>query len=105
MTCENCIHYDVCLKFADIRIILCGDKADKKCGMFKQTADKTEWISVDERLPLYGELVLVSSMDKITKKHQWFYIASYNKERDWWDGASFGQVTHWMPLPEPPKGE
>ena len=64
-----------------------------------------EWISVDERLPMYGELVLVSSMDKITKKHGWFYLASYDEERKWWNGASFGRVTHWMPLPEPPKGE
>jgi hypothetical protein len=63
------------------------------------------WISVDERLPMRGELVLVSSMDKITKKHGWFYLASYDKERKWWNGASFGRVTHWMPLPEPPKGD
>lgn len=65
---------------------------------------KQEWISVDERLPMCGELVLVSSMDKITKKHGWFYLTSYDKERKWWNGALFGRVTHWMPLPEPPKG-
>lgn len=64
---------------------------------------KQEWISVDERLPTSGALVLVSSMDKITKKHGWFYLASYDKERKWWSGASFGRVTHWMPLPEAPK--
>ncbi len=66
-------------------------------------APKNVWINVDERLPMYGELVLVSSMDKITKKHGWFYLASYDKERKWWNGASFGRVTHWMPLPEPPE--
>lgn len=37
--CTDCIHYEACLKFADLRVILCGDKADTKCIMFKPTAD------------------------------------------------------------------
>lgn len=40
--CTDCIHYEACLKFADLRVILCGDKADTKCGMFKPTADVVE---------------------------------------------------------------
>lgn len=75
---------------------------------------KSEWISVDERLPLYGELVLVSSMNLLTKKHEWFYLARYSNhtnkgvifdEKCWLaeDGMIFGHITHWMPLPEPPK--
>ena len=40
--CEECIHYGVCLKFADLRVILCGDKADTKCIMFKPIADVVE---------------------------------------------------------------
>lgn len=65
---------------------------------------KQEWISVDERLPMYGEIVLVSAINKITGKHEWFYLASYDRERKWWNGALIGKVTHWMPLPEAPKG-
>lgn len=33
--CKCCIHYDVCLKFADVRIVVCGDKADGRCKLFK----------------------------------------------------------------------
>ena len=65
-----------------------------------------KWISVDDRLPTRGELVLVSSMDFLTKKHGWFYLARYTKKTKTWSGEEgyiFGHVTHWMPLPEPPK--
>ena len=53
-----------------------------------------EWISVTERLPDVGKFVLI-----------------YNEINgvclDYHDGVTFGyyDVTHWMPLPEPPKGE
>ena len=53
-----------------------------------------EWISVEDRLPDVGKFVLI-----------------YNKINgvclDYNDGVTFGyyDVTHWMPLPKPPKGE
>ena len=53
-----------------------------------------EWISVKDRLPDVGKFVLI-----------------YNEINgvclDYHDGVTFGyyDVTHWMPLPEPPKGE
>ena len=37
--CGDCIHYEACIRFADVRIVLCGDKADERCKMFKHTAD------------------------------------------------------------------
>lgn len=93
---------------------LCHDVAETviKEGYRKQS----EWISVDERLPTDRELVLVSSMDLLTQKHGWFYLARYtdlqndgvifdNKRWLSENGGIFGKVTHWMPLPEPPKGE
>lgn len=53
-----------------------------------------EWISVNDRLPkdrtkclVYGEIIKYD----ISYYHKGFYI-----------GNEF--VTHWMPLPEPPKG-
>ena len=52
------------------------------------------WIPVTERLPDFGVDVLIySKIDSV--------CLSY------YDGDSFGHyyVTHWMPLPEPPKGE
>ena len=76
-----------------------------------------EWIPVSERLPEndYGKhwrdrkyyLVRVNPSELM-------YVAHYGyKEHDWWidehdcvlSATSFKEVTHWMPLPEPPKGE
>ena len=53
-----------------------------------------EWIPVAERLPDVKKFVLV--YDKIN-----------GVCLDYRDGDSFGycEVTHWMPLPEKPKGE
>ena len=64
------------------------------------------WIPVTERLPKEGEFVLVYG-DFYPNKHDGGVIA-VSKRMDWnyWQG--FGRernITHWMPLPEPPKEE
>ena len=53
-----------------------------------------EWISVAKRLPDIGVEVLV-------------YSENFGIHVDYYDGDAFGyfHVTHWTPLPEPPKGE
>ena len=76
-----------------------------------------EWISVDDRLPEndYGKhwkerkhyLVRLEPSGLMCVAHYGY------KEYDWWiDGrdcvlspTNFKEVTHWMPIPEPPKGE
>jgi hypothetical protein len=65
---------------------------------------KPKWIPVTERLPKEGEFVLVYG-DLYPNKHDGGVIA-VSKRMDWnyWQG--FGRernITHWMPLPEPPK--
>ena len=65
---------------------------------------KPRWIPVTERLPKEGEFVLVYG-DLYPNKHDGGVIA-VSKRMDWnyWQG--FGRerdITHWMPLPEPPK--
>ena len=64
-----------------------------------------EWISVDERLPEKGEEVLV-----FDTRENWTGFAWLNPDETWTAlGFDFpfdlGEVTHWMPLPQPPKGE
>ena len=62
-----------------------------------------EWISVKDRLPEEGIDVLVYDDDT-----NMFLIAWYDKTLDKWLSTDIGRlfgVTHWMSLPEPPKGE
>lgn len=76
---------------------------------------KQEWISVDDRFP-------ENDYEKHWKERQRYlvytepnglmYVAKYGyKEYGWWsdgsgyvlDERNYRNVTHWMPLPEPPK--
>ena len=64
-----------------------------------------EWISVDDRLPKPWKRVLIYS------RHDFYESASYigipGKWRVTWNHEMLDDdsVTHWMPLPEKPKGE
>ena len=64
------------------------------------------WIPVTERLPKYGETVLVYG------SQGGIYTARYERARtewgrdSWWKLNSKSHIcnpTHWMPLPQPPK--
>lgn len=67
-------------------------------------AGKPRWLPVTERLPGNGTKCLVARYDYVTKTPfvdlLWF-------DNSWWDRLNSGDyaVTHWMPLPEPPKEE
>ena len=53
-----------------------------------------EWVSVDDRLPGVGNIVLIySETDGVC-------LDSYSD-----DTFDYFDVTHWMPMPQPPKGE
>lgn len=62
-----------------------------------------EWISVEERLPEKGRVVLVYISDRksimLTHFFDDFSLVRVGME----SGFSGHGVTHWMPLPEPPK--
>ena len=64
-----------------------------------------EWVSVDERLPEHGDVVLCFMKFGGQRILQWDNVSS------WWLGYGHGDdwqkadVTNWMPLPERPKGE
>jgi hypothetical protein len=67
-----------------------------------------EWISVKDRLPEDNERVLVYHDDGVIRfginKDGFADVVSslYLKHNH---KTCFAKVTHWMPLPEPPKGE
>ena len=57
-----------------------------------------EWVPVDDRLPKPFENVIVFRDGKIS--------IDYNEGNGWFAYDFNGKrVTHWMPLPQPPKGE
>jgi len=64
------------------------------------------WIPVTERLPENDQWALCFMKDKsfgTFSVFQWNYIDwQWNDGNEWFDEKD---VTHWMPLPEPPKGE
>ena len=60
------------------------------------------WVSVDERLPEEkdneeSDMVLVTDGERMFHGHYWFRI------NDWI--SLVRKPTHWMPLPNKPKGE
>jgi hypothetical protein len=50
------------------------------------------WVNVSERLPEQGERAILFSPE-----YGIFTETEFTQLADWWG------VTHWMPLPEPPK--
>lgn len=59
-----------------------------------------QWIPVSEKLPKCGDRVLITEGNAVFEaslsiSHNWIRCGI-----GWAEG-----VTHWMPLPEPPKGE
>lgn len=109
-----------------------GDRT--KCDFYPEVREKAlqeiepefgEWISVQDRLPKTNGSYLCADYSKTFSK--WFIrILSFSKnlykldEFDFpkekgksgfysydseWGYCKHDEVTHWMPLPEPPKGE
>jgi hypothetical protein len=63
-------------------------------------APKSAWISVDERLPDKQAQYL------IVDDEGYMEVALWTRQFGWFSHVNRGnKVTHWMPLPEPPKGE
>ena len=64
-----------------------------------------EWIPVTERLPEWGERVICTDGYAVFEQYRVGLSCVYGM----WDrGGSkspMQEVTHWMPLPQPPKGE
>lgn len=83
---------------------LCNPILMEKAADAIEELQKPQWISVEERLPGTGEVVLVYG------KRGGIYTAEHNRNGRW--PGSFWKLnskshhcepTHWRPLPEPPK--
>lgn len=93
ISCKKCLHYEMCLeKFRKAKDEGFWELTDEdeyfahadECDFYVVGYRKqSEWISVDERLP--DEAYFGNGLFR------------------WSDNEEFVPVTHWMPLPQPPK--
>lgn len=69
----------------------------------------SEWISVKDRLPDNDDFVLaiVSGKTGSIKLDNAYELAQFSMDEGWilemWPEWEDPKVSHWMPLPEPPK--
>lgn len=82
-----------------LRELMCNDEYDEALDMAIE-ALQDDWIPVSERLPEKDELVLVTVWNDV--------ITAWRNRYGGWESAEDmygkGDVTAWMPLPEPYKG-
>ena len=84
------------------KIIFCRDHLMKDVQVLIQQLEARvpKWISVEERLPEVGTMVLVHDGSRA-------YVVEYTPnglfEDDYGYCHYIDDYTHWMPLPEPPK--
>ena len=83
-----------------------GVTLDNQVASSSKYLASSEWISVKDRLPEGMDWVLCACVDREVR------ILCYDYIMDDWDihlrpnsCYAKGFVTHWMPLPQPPKGE
>lgn len=95
---------------------ICGIETVLEYAENLQTTDVAqEWISVDDRLPDNKEYDWV--LAQVVEDNGFMHIPTvmeYRQSKNDWFEETYGwlsdhngafTVTHWMPLPEPPKGE
>ena len=97
-TCRECACTKVCEYFKNEN----QRDLDQTCPLYmweNYFVPKSEWISVDERLPEKRTHVIVHDEDGTVGEA--FYLNCDLFE--WVANEKMAFVTHWMPLPEPPK--
>jgi hypothetical protein len=80
------------------------ERLQSKLAAYEDTSLEPEeiphWISVSERLPDTDEYMLVACK---TQKGVVTINRAYYSNGCWHGSGSMSKVTHWMPLPQPPK--
>ena len=71
---------------------------------------KNPWISVEDRLPeLYQDVIVINNGKPIMSRRYKCQVRSKLTNNEWVDSWRWSRnlvnVTHWMPIPEPPTKE
>ena len=97
-----------------IDLIIDAKRTDPETGSFTEHLAEhliahgvtvQEWVDVKDRLPEESGMYIVTANDGHAQRVS---SVQWQKKNRMWNltGArSYWRVTHWMPLPEPPKGE
>lgn len=95
--CKKCLHLAVCGRYCATGGYV------RDCKYFAKDTNVPSWIPVTERLPKHEDAVLCSI------KNGQQDILQFDNFENLWVGQQWTYkrhaVTHWMPLPEPPKGD
>ena len=77
------------------------EKLESKLRVFESSG----WISVTDRLPEPGQMVLVYCRSRMCTEHVTVstYMKDYSHTRCCYWSRRVRDVTHWMPLPTPPE--
>ena len=68
--------------------------------------EMSEWIPITEQIPPEGEYVLVYGKSLYPNPNVAQFAVSEVYDGNYWSGfGRTNKITHWMPLPEPPKEE
>lgn len=103
ITCNDCVHHDVCYKIEHFGRDL---ETDKACEQF---GGNGKWISAADRLPnaYCNCLVYYESVDKRigygcynSDVGRWLICNIFGGHYTFFD---HGSVLYWMPLPKPPE--
>lgn len=117
MSCKDCLHYEICEALYEMNGI--SKIFPSQCSFYKNNK-MNNWISVKDRLPeddlpkdtnRVSIKVLVYSANgnkysvRTLSRQRWIMNYKPLKYHDWEWSRDAKNITHWMPLPEPPKGE
>ena len=100
-----------CVGCALFEFVDCGSAAKQQAADMlekleaEKDAQKPEWISVKDRLPEAGKILVTDGETVIISNGAGLYRSLEGKTRV---PANYGAgltVTHWMPMPKPPKEE
>ena len=104
------IYFDALIKHAEMEGLYNMAHVYERCLQIVNdapTADvapRAEWISVEERLPDRNGVFLVSLKESGYENLVYFDVIPY-ADGEWRNLPDKFTVSHWMPLPEPPKGD
>ena len=74
-------------------------------GLIAHGVTVQEWISVKDRLPEESGMYIVTANDGHAQRVSFVQWQKKNRMWNLTGARSYWRVTHWMPLPQPPKGE